>query len=116
MGLVNLDVKNGIGFIVINRPDKLNALGIEAFYELDKAIEEINTNKEIRVSIITGSGNKAFAVGGDINLLKELTPIKAVQFSRFVQQMFSKMEQSEKPYIACVNGYALGGGFELALF
>ncbi len=116
MGLINLDIKNGIGYIVINRPDKMNALNIEAFYELDKAIDETNTNKEVRVSIITGSGDKAFAVGGDINLLKELTPIKAVQFSRFVQSTFYKIEQSEKPYIACVNGYALGGGFELALF
>ncbi len=116
MGLINLDVKDGIGYIVINRPEKLNALSIEAFYEIDKAIDEIDKSKEIRVCIVTGSGDKAFAVGGDINLLKELTTIKAVQFSRFVQSTFYKIEQSEKPFIACVNGYALGGGFELALF
>ncbi len=115
MGKVIFEIRENIGYIIINRPEKLNALSSGVFYELSEAIEGINKSEEVRVAIITGSGDRAFAVGGDISLLKDLTSRQAVDFTRLVQKMFSEIEQSEKVFIACVNGYALGGGFELAL-
>ena len=115
MGKVIFEIRENIGYIIINRPEKLNALSSGVFYELSEAIEGINKSEEVRVAIITGSGDRAFAVGGDISLLKDLTTRQAVDFAGLVQKMFSKIEQSEKVFIACVNGYALGGGFELAL-
>ncbi len=115
MNKVILDVKEGVGFLTINRPDKLNALNNEVLSELNTIIDDINLNKEIRCVIVTGSGEKAFVAGADIAFMKELTPKDAVDFARLGQEIFFKMEQSEKPFIACVNGYALGGGFELAL-
>ncbi len=115
MGKVILEVKDGIGYLTINRPDKLNALNNEVLSELNTIIDDINKNSEIRVVIVTGSGEKAFVAGADIAFMKDLTPKEAVDFARLGQEIFFKMEQSEKPFIACVNGYALGGGFELAL-
>ncbi len=115
MGKVILEVKDGIGYLTINRPDKLNALNNEVLSELNTIIDDVNKNNEIRVVIVTGSGEKAFVAGADIAFMKDLTPKEAVDFARLGQEIFFKMEQSEKPFIACVNGYALGGGFELAL-
>jgi len=115
MDKVILEEKDGIGYLTINRPDKLNALNNEVLSELNAIIDDINKNREIRVVIVTGSGEKAFVAGADIAFMKDLTPKEAVDFARLGQEIFFKMEQSEKPFIACVNGYALGGGFELAL-
>jgi len=110
-----LEVREGIGILTINRPDKLNALNNEVLLELNTIIDDINKNKEIKVVIVTGSGEKAFVAGADIAFMKDLTPKEAVEFARTGQEILFKMEQSDKPFIACVNGYALGGGFELAL-
>ncbi|AEA34368.1 enoyl-CoA hydratase/isomerase family protein [Hippea maritima] len=115
MNKIILEVKEGIAYITINRPEKMNALDDEAQRELNQSIDEVNSNKDIRCVLIAGSGEKSFVAGGDIGLLKKLSPKQAVDFARTSQEIFSKMEQSEKPFIACVNGYALGGGFELAL-
>ncbi len=115
MNKVILEVKDGVGILTINRPDKLNALNNEVLSELNTIINDINENSEVRVVLVTGSGEKAFVAGADIAFMKELTPREAVNFARMGQEILNKMEQSEKPFIACVNGYALGGGFELAL-
>jgi len=102
--------------ITIDRPDKLNALNKAVIEELANAIDEVNTNSEIRSAIITGSGQKAFVAGADIS---EFVSLGATQGKALAQKgqdlVFSKIENSTKPIIAAVNGFALGGGCELAM-
>ncbi len=107
--------REGIGFITINRPDKLNALNRETMEELECLLYEIEKDDEVKVLIITGAGEKAFVAGADIKELHELTPLKAKEFSEKGQVIFSKIERMKKPVICAVNGFALGGGCELAL-
>lgn len=101
--------------ITINRAEKLNALNGEVMKELDNAIEEIYQNGQIRSAIITGSGNKAFVAGADISEFNTLTRNQAESLARKGQQIFFKIENAPKPIVAAINGFALGGGFELAL-
>jgi enoyl-CoA hydratase len=107
--------ENGICIITINRPDKLNALNKEVFDDLEKVIDEVYKDAEIRSAIITGAGNKAFVAGADISEFLDLTPEQAPALARRGQVVFDKIENSPKPIIAAVNGFALGGGCELAL-
>ena len=107
--------ENQIGVITINRPDKLNALNSESFDELDRVIDFIKDNDEILVVIITGSGEKAFVAGADIKELNNCDIDSGKDFSRKGQKVFDKIEQLGKPVIAAINGFALGGGCELAL-
>ncbi|VAX14973.1 Enoyl-CoA hydratase [hydrothermal vent metagenome] len=108
-------VENNIATITINRPDKLNALNHETLLELDSVIERIKSDEKVYVVIITGAGEKAFVAGADIVELSELDSKKAIEFSQFGQSIFDKIENMNKPVIAAVNGFALGGGCELAL-
>lgn len=108
-------IDNGICIITINRPDKLNALNNQVFTELDLAVEEVQTNTAIKSAIITGAGAKAFVAGADIAEFSSFTKEEAIQLSRRGQEIFSKIEHSSKPIIAAVNGFALGGGCELAM-
>jgi enoyl-CoA hydratase len=108
-------VEEGICTIVISRPDKLNALNKEVIDELENAIDEIYRNPSIRSAIITGAGSKAFVAGADISEFLELSPAQAPQLARRGQTVFDKIENSPKPIVAAVNGFALGGGCELAL-
>lgn len=110
-----LDITEPVATVTINRPDKLNALNDQTIKELGKAIDELNSNDSVSVVILTGSGEKAFVAGADIKELNSLDMITAKEFSEFGQSVFSKIENSEKPIIAAVNGFALGGGCELAL-
>jgi enoyl-CoA hydratase len=107
--------KEGIGFITINRPEKLNALNRETMEELECLLYEVGKDEEVKVLIITGAGEKAFVAGADIKELSELTPLKAKEFSEKGQEIFSMIENMKKPVICAVNGFALGGGCELAL-
>jgi enoyl-CoA hydratase len=101
--------------ITINRADKLNALNSEVMSELQIVTDEIYQNPQIRSAIITGSGTKAFVAGADISEFKALSRREAETLARKGQELFFKIENSPKPIIAAVNGFALGGGFELAL-
>jgi enoyl-CoA hydratase len=103
-----------IGIITINRPGKLNALNHETLTELDQLLEIIKSD-DSKVIIITGSGEKAFVAGADINEINKLDEKSGAEFSKFGQEVFNKIEQLGKPVIAAVNGFALGGGCELAL-
>lgn len=107
--------KEGIGFITINRPDKLNALNRETMDELECLLYEIEKDEEVKVIVITGAGEKAFVAGADIKELSELKPLKAKEFSERGQAIFSMIEKMKKPVICAINGFALGGGCELAL-
>jgi len=109
------EIENGTLIITINRPDKLNALNKNVFDDLDEVIDEIYQNRDIRSAIITGAGNKAFVAGADISEFLELDTSQAMELSARGHKVFDKIENSPKPIVAAVNGFALGGGFELAL-
>lgn len=110
------DVQNGIMTITINRPDKMNALNKDVISDLGKALEEVYENDEIKSAIITGAGAKAFVAGADIS---EFTDLDSTGGSALGQRgadlVFNKIENCPKPIIAAVNGFALGGGCELAM-
>ena len=106
---------NNIAKVTINRPGKLNALNNETLTELNKLFDYIREVKTISVVIITGAGEKAFVAGADINELSALDKKSGNVFSLFGQSVFNKIENLNKPVIAAVNGFALGGGCELAL-
>ncbi|MBK5270550.1 MAG: enoyl-CoA hydratase/isomerase family protein [Bacteroidia bacterium] len=108
-------LENGILIITINRPDKLNALNKQVFNDLEEVIDEVYANDTIKSVIITGGGSKAFVAGADISEFLELKPDQAPELARRGQIVFDKIEKSPKPIIAAVNGFALGGGCELAL-
>ncbi len=110
-----LNVNQNIGLITINRPDKLNALNRETLTELKVVLEKLRSDENIFVVIITGSGEKAFIAGADISEINKLNMLEGKKFAEFGQSVFSLIEKFEKPVIAAVNGFALGGGCELAL-
>ena len=101
--------------ITINRPEKLNAINKAVMSDLDKVIDEITTNPEVRSAIITGSGEKAFVAGADISEFDGLDKEAGMAMAKFGQDVFFKIERSAKPIVAAVNGFALGGGCELAM-
>jgi enoyl-CoA hydratase len=106
---------NGIFTITINRPDKLNALNNEVLTELNRAIDEVYNNAEIKTAILTGSGPKAFVAGADISEFLAIKNDEAMALAKRGQDIFFKIENSKKPIVAAVNGFALGGGCELAM-
>lgn len=106
----------GIFTITINRPEKMNALNKEVIHELGAAIDEVYQNKEIKSAIITGAGEKAFVAGADITEFTGLDAAGGAALSKRGQDLvFSKIENAPKPIVAAVNGFALGGGCELAM-
>jgi enoyl-CoA hydratase len=109
------ELNNGIARITINRPDKLNALNGTVIAELGDAVTRIETDAAIRGVILTGSGVKAFVAGADIAELAAQTPMQGRARSTLGQQVFRRLERCGKPVIAAVNGFALGGGCELAM-
>ena len=117
MNYTNLlvEIENNVARVTINRPDKLNALNNATLNELYEVFLSIEHNSEIRAVVLTGSGEKAFVAGADISELNQLTPLAAKDFAEKGQKIFSFIEHLSKPVIAAVNGFALGGGCELAL-
>ncbi|HWB96872.1 MAG TPA: enoyl-CoA hydratase-related protein [Bryobacteraceae bacterium] len=106
---------DGIALLTIHRPEKLNALSPEILAELETAFHQAAATGEIRALILTGAGEKAFVAGADIQHLSRLTPVEAQQYAAYGQKIFRILEQMPKPSVAAVNGYALGGGLELAM-
>ena len=109
------EVKNKIGFVTINRPDKLNALNDATLSELKECFTAVKNDERINVVIVTGAGEKAFVAGADISELNKLDESTGKKFSENGQAVFNLIENLGKPVIAAVNGFALGGGCELAL-
>jgi enoyl-CoA hydratase len=105
----------GIAILTIRRPEKLNALNQALIWELGEAFREVAANPEIKALIITGSGEKAFVAGADISELARTGAMEGVELSRRGQDTFRLLETMRKPSVAAINGFALGGGLELAL-
>ncbi|MEE4271394.1 MAG: enoyl-CoA hydratase-related protein [Thermoanaerobaculales bacterium] len=112
---IEISDEDGVRTITINRPDKLNALNIATVGELDAAVAEAEADDQVFALVITGSGGKAFVAGADISELNTLGPVEAKEFALRGQGVFRRIEQMAKPVVAAVNGFALGGGCELAM-
>jgi len=112
--ILKMEAAEGIAVVTISRPQALNALNSRFFQEMDSLIAEVGARDDIKVLIITGEG-KAFAAGADIAEMAGKTQDQAAQFSKVGQRTFRSLELLAKPVIAAVNGFALGGGCELAL-
>jgi enoyl-CoA hydratase len=110
-----IDSRGAVRRITINRPEKLNALNRETIGELDVAFTQAKHDADVRVVVLAGSGEKAFVAGADISELATATPLQAQEFSRHGQRMMSGVERLGKPVIARIQGFALGGGMELAM-
>lgn len=110
-----LERENDIAILYVNRPKYLNALNAQTLEEISAAVDEVRQDAEIKVLIITGAGDKSFVAGADINFMLPLSPAEGRYFSDMGEKVFRKLELMEKPVIAAVNGFALGGGCELAM-
>jgi enoyl-CoA hydratase len=109
------ETKDGIAWITFNRPKVLNALNRKTIEEFQQVLLDARDDASVRVLILTGSGEKAFVAGADINELAQQTPVNGKEFSLFGQGVFHLLETMGKPSICAINGFALGGGCELAL-
>ncbi|SFD25730.1 enoyl-CoA hydratase [Chitinophaga sp. CF118] len=112
---IRTELTDNIFFIYINRPDKMNALNQEVMTELALAIDEIYTNTQIKSAVITGTGEKAFVAGADIAEFLTISAQQGIELAKKGHVIFKRIEDSPKPIIAAVNGFALGGGCELAM-
>lgn len=116
-GLVLCTVEDGIATLTLNRPAQLNALSVALLSQMDQAVVglEARAGRDVRAVVVTGSGPKAFAAGADIGEMKDLDPAGAQRYGEAGNRTLSRLAAFPAPVIAAVNGYALGGGFELAL-
>jgi enoyl-CoA hydratase len=105
----------GIATITINRPEALNAFSAEVVSEILQAIEDVKADESVRVVVLTGAGEKAFSAGADIKAMKGMNALKARELSQMGERLCNALENLEKPVIAAINGYALGGGLEVAM-
>ncbi len=112
--ILNVEFSNNIAIVKINRPEALNALNTRFFQEMDDVVSNVANKPEIKVMIITGEG-KAFVAGADIAEMVDKNPEEGSEFSRIGQNTFRSLEKLEIPVIAAINGFALGGGLELAM-
>ena len=110
-----LEKKNSIAYVTVNRPKVLNALNMATMEDLRAAFTDIKADASIRVAILTGSGEKAFIAGADIGELAKNDPITAKEYTHRGQSVLDLIENLGKPVIACINGFALGGGCEIAM-
>lgn len=108
-------INDDIAIITINKPEILNAVDREVAAELYTAIDIVGADDKIKVIIITGTGERSFCAGGDIRYVAKIDPIEAERYATFMHGLLNKIENLEKPVIAAINGYALGGGCQLAL-
>lgn len=109
------EVQDGVGVLTFNRPKSLNALNPATIEEVNDVIERVRQDDSVKVLVLTGAGEKAFVAGADITKFQEMNPLTAKLFAARGQEVFFKLEALSMPVIACVNGFALGGGCEIAM-
>ena len=107
--------EEGIGWITLNRPHRLNTMTLDMMNEFISALNDFESDKEVKCVVITGAGEKAFSAGADMSMFSGMTPSLATDGSMKGQEVPARIEGMGKPVIACINGYALGGGLELSL-
>jgi enoyl-CoA hydratase len=105
----------GVATITLNRPEALNAFSNDVVEEILRALEDVKSDENVRVIVLTGAGEKAFSAGADIKSMMGMTPLKARELSLMGERLCLALENFEKPVIAAINGYALGGGLEVAM-
>jgi 3-hydroxypropionyl-coenzyme A dehydratase len=115
MKYVQIDLLNEIAILRINRPEALNAMNLDVIFELTRAIDIISADEGIKVLLITGAGERSFCAGADISYMVNIDAVTAEKYASSAQSMLNKIEKMEKPVIAAINGFALGGGCELSL-
>lgn len=115
MKYVLLEPIGNVAIIKINRPEALNAMNLDVIWELSKTLDIVGVDDSIKTVIITGVGERSFCAGADISYMVNITPIDAEKYASSAQSVLNKIEKLEKPVIAAINGFALGGGCELAL-
>lgn len=113
--IVSFVQEGSLGIITINRPEVLNALSRDVLAELGVILMKLRNDPTVKAIIITGSGDKAFVIGADIQAMAAMTADEGYEYSRFGQEVFALIEELPQPVIAAVNGYALGGGCEITL-
>jgi enoyl-CoA hydratase len=109
------EIQDNVALVTVNRPEKLNPLNIDTINALEACFGDIAADAAVKAVIVTGAGEKAFVAGADINQITDLTAIQGRDWGLRGQQVFSQIENLPKPVIAAINGYALGGGLELAM-
>jgi 3-hydroxypropionyl-coenzyme A dehydratase len=112
---VLLEPMGDVALIKINRPEALNSMNVDVIWELSKTIDIVGVDDSIKAVIITGVGDRSFCAGADISYMVNISPIDAEKYASAAQSVLNKLERLEKPVIAAINGFALGGGCELAL-
>lgn len=115
MKYIQLAPQGEIALLRINRPEALNAMNIDVISELSRTVDIVGADESIKVVIITGAGEKSFCAGADISYMVNIDPITAEKYASSAQSVLNKIERLDKPVIGAVNGYALGGGCELAM-
>lgn len=112
---IKVEREESVLWIILNRPHRLNAFNDVLMEELSDILDTAEKDPSVRCVVITGEGDRAFSAGADVTMFPKATPVKAEEFSRAGQKVFGKIEEMSKPVIAAINGFALGGGLELAL-
>lgn len=112
---VLLEPMGDVALVKLNRPEALNAMNVDVIWELSKTLDIVGVDNNIKAVIITGVGERSFCAGADISYMVNITPIEAEKYASAAQSVLNKIERLEKPVIAAINGFALGGGCELAL-
>jgi len=112
---ITTEKRDGVQWVALNRPHRMNAFDLEMVDELSSLIDEIDGDREVRCVVIRGEGERAFSVGADLTMFTGMDPERAVATSERGQRLMDKIEASPKPFIAAIHGYCLGGGLEIAL-
>ncbi|HET6808231.1 MAG TPA: enoyl-CoA hydratase-related protein [Nitrososphaera sp.] len=115
MKYIQLEPQGDIAILRINRPEALNAMNVDVISELSKMIDILAADDSIKVVVITGAGERSFCAGADISYMVNIDPLQAERYATFAQDLINRIDRLEKPVIAAVNGFALGGGCELAM-